>query len=123
MGTHFLQSIEELRFAKFGVVSLIIEETFIKGSYSRLKLYLYFRMIKSIEITPQPSHTLNKTRNTIIHSTAGLSLAVSLEYLDLSNNRLKVLAGLESLGRLKDLQLENNLISKPVALRSLSLNL
>ena len=57
-----------------------------------------------------------------VHSTAGLSTAVSLQYLDLSFNRIKSIIGLESLKNLKSLQLENNLVSNPTALRSLSLN-
>ena len=56
------------------------------------------------------------------YSTAGLASAVSLQYLDLSNNRIKMIVGLEGIKNLKSLQLEDNLISSPSALRSLSFN-
>lgn len=58
----------------------------------------------------------------LTYSTAGLASAVSLQYLDLSNNRIKMIVGLEGIKNLKSLQLEDNLISSPSALRSLSFN-
>ena len=56
------------------------------------------------------------------HSTAGLSSATALHYLDLSFNKVKAIIGLETMKNLKSLHLGNNYISKPVALRSLSFN-
>jgi Leucine-rich repeat (LRR) protein len=55
-------------------------------------------------------------------SIVGLFVAISLEHLDLSNNLINAVEGLESLQHLKTLNLENNNISNDSAIRPLSFN-
>lgn len=63
-----------------------------------------------------------KLRNNKITSTAGLSHALSLEYLDLSNNQITRVEGLEPLQHLRALFLKGNKIELEIGIRPLSFN-
>ncbi len=52
----------------------------------------------------------------------GLGFLSKLEHLDVSNNFVKVIEGIEMLSNLKSLLISNNEISTTISLRSLSCN-
>jgi len=88
---------------------------------SLIALDLSFNSFSTFPISERLHNLIElKLSNNNIESTAGLDAAVSLEYLDLSNNRIRFITGIFK--NLKTLQLGNNAIATSAALRSLSLN-
>lgn len=91
--------------------------------YSLIALDLSFNKFRSFQTTHRLSNLVElKITNNFIDNTLWLSTAVSLEFLDLSDNRINVICGLELLSKLKLVHLDNNIISSPSAIRLLSLN-
>ena len=53
----------------------------------------------------------------------GLGYLITLEHLNLNNNKIKIVEGIETLENLITLNLANNCITTALSLRGLSLNL
>ncbi|WEL39439.1 leucine repeat-rich domain-containing protein [Encephalitozoon hellem] len=72
-------------------------------------VYIVHRQLERIPTIPGDAKTVDLRRNNI--SRMALNRAELVEYLDLSDNRIKVISDLENLPRLKVLDLSYNLIS------------
>ena len=90
---------------------------------SIIALDLSFNEFKTFPATYRLRNLVElKLTNNFLDNIVGLSVATSLEYLDVSHNRISKIRGLEMCSKLKLLHADNNNISSPQALRSLSLN-
>ncbi|ADM12176.1 uncharacterized protein Eint_090470 [Encephalitozoon intestinalis ATCC 50506] len=73
-------------------------------------VYIVHRQLERIPTIPEHARTVDLRRNNI--SVMALNKAESVEYLDLSDNRIKVISDLENVPNLKVLDLSYNLITE-----------